>query len=614
MQPLSPPDFDAQYTITESSQMPIPCPPRLPIIEQVGIMVRCLHHWIPIMKKPRLVAGSCALILGFCTSIASADNLIEVYSQALQSDPTFKEAEASWLAAKENVPIALANLLPAMDANAGVNRIYSDLGGANTQANGTQYSLSIGQPLINFASVANWRGAKASTKAAAATYAAAAQNLMFRTAQAYVTVIQADDNLNFTLGQKRAIKEQLINAKQKYEAGITAITGVYQAQASYDAIVATEISDRTTLAENLKNLTAITGKDYATLQGILHQIPLSTPQPNSMEDWVEIARQQNPQIKAQQYTAVAARENIKQQQAGFIPTVTANASYNYASASQQLGAEADKNAAVGATVDFPFYSGGATLAQTRQARYQYVNASAGLEYTYRSTVNQTSQAFLTILAMVSQINADVIAVKSAEASFKATQLGYVAGTQPMLNVLQDLSNVYQARQQYADDQYTYIMAIITLKQAAGTLDYNDLSQINSWLNATKQVARDSSLSLISSATPKLERRKPAVKAQETKTAVAITPPSNSTQRVQGETHYTLQIAAAATQNEAQQFIKQHPELNLQIFTREAKGKIWFSVGYGDYSNSRDAQQALKTITPALAQLKPWVAKVSRSLG
>ncbi len=559
------------------------------------------------MKKTCLAAVISALIIGMFSNLAQADNLVEVYHQALLNDPTFKEAEATWLAAKENIPIAQANLLPALDANASANRIYADLGGSTSYSNGGAYALTIGQPIINFGLWANLHGAQASAKAAAATYAAAAQDLMFRTAQTYISVLQADDNLSFTLGLKRSIKEQLINAKQKYEAGITAITGVYQAQASYDAIVATEIANRTTLANNLENLKAITGQSYATLKGILKQVPLATPKPNRMQDWTEIARQQNPQIKAQQYTVEAARQNIKLQQADFIPTVTANGSYNYASASQNLGSVSSKTASVGATIDFPFYSGGGTLAQTKQARYQYVNASATLEYTYRSIINQTSQAFLTILSMVSQVNADIIAIKSAEASFKATQLGYVAGTQPMLNVLEDLSNVYEARQQYADDQYTYIMAIVILKQAAGTLDFNDIRQINTWLNATKDVAKDSAIALIAPAIeePAARPKKITLSMKATPIHQAIIPVTTS----QNTRQYTLQIAATATETEAQKFVKQHSGLSLQVFKRSASGKSWYSIGMGEYDNVNEAKSALKTLSPEQLSFKPWVARV-----
>ncbi len=441
-------------------------------------------------KHTSLLAGSCALLLGLSATPLHAETLVEVYAQALNSDPTFKEAEAAWLAAKENIPISQANLLPSLDLNASYNRIYSKIGAPAVWANAQQYNVVLGQPIINFASWANLHSTQDSVKAAAATYAAAAQNLMFRTVQAYIAVLEADDILQFTLAQKRSTLQDLQSAQQKYAVGLTAITGVYQAQASYDAILATEILNRNNIATALENLRAISGYSYTALNGILHQVPLATPQPAQIDRWVEMAKEESPQIKAQYYTMLAAQQNIKQMKAGFYPTLTANGNYGYSSASQLQGNTVSQSGALGLTMDLPAYSGGATLAQTRQARYNYVNASAALEYTLRNIISQTRQSYLTIVAFISQIHADLEAIKSAQNAYESTQAGYGAGTQTMIDVLQALSNLYQARQQYAEDQYDYLLGIISLKQAAGTLEFKDLVEMSAWLKKSIAVRRD----------------------------------------------------------------------------------------------------------------------------
>jgi len=42
-----------------------------------------------------------------------------------------------------------------------------------------------------------------------------------------------------------------------------------------------------------------------------------------------------------------------------------------------------------------------------------------------------------------------------------------------------------AQRQLATDQYSYILAILTLKQLAGTLNVQDIEEINSWLKTTR---------------------------------------------------------------------------------------------------------------------------------
>ena len=52
----------------------------------------------------------------------------------------------------------------------------------------------------------------------------------------------------------------------------------------------------------------------------------------------------------------------------------------------------------------------------------------------------------------------------------------------MVDVLNDLSTLYQAQQQLADDQYGYLNHLIDLRTAAGTLSVDDLTQMNAWLS------------------------------------------------------------------------------------------------------------------------------------
>ncbi len=562
------------------------------------------------MKHSSLLAGCCALTLGAISTASFAENLSSVYQEALANDPTFKEAEATWMAAKENLPISLSNLLPNLSVGTGVNRNYTKISGSSTDYNtDKQYSITLSQPIINFASWANISSTKASVKAAAATYAAAAQDLMSRTATDYFAVLQANDQLTFTLAQKRAIARQLQIAKQKYRAGATAITALYQAQSSYDAILATEISNRNILATSLQTLSTLTGRTYSDLEAVGEKIPLVIPDPKNMAQWVEMAEKQNPQIKAQQFMAIAAHESIKQQQAGFLPTLSGTGSYTYNSNNPALDSSS-KMGSIGVSLNLPVYNGGSTLAQTRQARYNYVNASAGVEYTHRSIVAQTRQSYLTIIAQISQIKADAQAIKSAKNAFEATEAGFQAGTQTMLNVLDDLSSLYQTRQQYANDRYQYIMSIIKLKQAAGILKFEDLEEINRWLKQPvyfddekkikKQTVHSKSQAKSKPESKLKSKSKKSEKANEkqTKKLTAV----NRT--------YTLQIYASRDQEAAKAFIQEHTDQPLQLANHEVDGEQWYIVGYGSYNSVSEAEKTLKTLPTEFSQFNAWVAPLT----
>ncbi|HBC71642.1 MAG TPA: hypothetical protein DCZ38_02520, partial [Coxiellaceae bacterium] len=127
---------------------------------------------------------------------------------------------------------------------------------------------------------------------------------------------------------------------------------------------------------------------------------------------------------------------------------------------------------------------------TRQADYQYQQALANLDLASRSNISKTRQAYLGILSNISKIKADKQAIKSAKSSLRATQASYTAGLRTMADVLTAQTQLYNAQNTFATDEYNYINQLLQLKQLTGILNADDLSQINSWLEKPMQIAKN----------------------------------------------------------------------------------------------------------------------------
>jgi outer membrane protein len=72
---------------------------------------------------------------------------------------------------------------------------------------------------------------------------------------------------------------------------------------------------------------------------------------------------------------------------------------------------------------------------------------------------------------------------SAESALKATEAGFEVGTRTIVDVLQSTRNLYDAKRNLSGARYGYITSILALKQAAGTLNEQDVADINSGLTA-----------------------------------------------------------------------------------------------------------------------------------
>jgi outer membrane protein len=437
-------------------------------------------------------------LIALAVGSAQADDLIQVYEQALHNDPTFKQAQSNWWSAKQNLPIAISAYLPQIEVTDAYERQYSKSRPAVVSTDGykTQnvLTLTATQAIFDFNVWTNIAEQAASVKAATATYLASIQAEMANTATAYFAVLAAFDKLRFTISNKKAVKRQLVTAQQKFKVGLIAITGVYDAQARYDQANADEISDRNSLYDQLENLRAITGQHYTSLMGINVQVPLIVPAPDDIMTWVGTAVKQNYTLKSDNWTAIQAHRNILNVAlgsgsgtGGYMPTVDATASwsrtnnFHYTNPIPGSSNSWTNGADVGLSLDWDPFSGGATYFSTKQARYNYLTQLGVLEAEHRNVINQTRQSFLGVKSSISRIHADKQSIISARNALQATEAGYTVGTRTMVNVLDDLTQVYQNENQYMDDQYAYINNFIALKENAGTLNVHDLDILNSWL-------------------------------------------------------------------------------------------------------------------------------------
>ncbi|VVC75049.1 Outer membrane protein TolC [Aquicella siphonis] len=439
-------------------------------------------------------------------SFAQAANLLEVYEQAQTSDPVFLQAVAQRLSTREGVPISAAALLPNIAFTASPSADKVGYSGSNfdpvvdnsgsyvnprnlTQRNFSM-SLSLTQTIFNYAQFSAVAQQVSLAKGADATLNAALQNLMIRVASAYFAILKDEDNLSYAEASKLAYAEQLDQVRQQYKVGLKTITDVYTAQASYDSAVATYIAAETTLSNDRENLRVITGVYYPHLSSLSDEFPLVSPQPRNVETWVKKAVAQNWSIKSGQYNVSAAREQIRQQYSGHLPTINVQTTFskevsdninNYSSFTERNGPGTTSDRGIALNVNVPIFSGGGVVAQTNQASYNYQVAQQQLEQTIRSTINTTRQSYLSIVAGISQIKADKEAIQSTISSLEGLEASYRVGTETLVDVLNQQQKVFQAQTQYATDRYAFVNNILALKQAAGTLSFDDLRAINAWL-------------------------------------------------------------------------------------------------------------------------------------
>ncbi|HET9679504.1 MAG TPA: TolC family outer membrane protein, partial [Gammaproteobacteria bacterium] len=308
-----------------------------------------------------------------------------------------------------------------------------------------------------------------------------------RVAEAYFNLLSAKDTLNAARANLAALEQQLEQTKKRYEVGLIAITDVQESQAAYDLAAAEEIQAELEVVTQREVLSVIIGQ-YVENLAAPEDIPLVKPEPSNPDAWVELAMEQNLNLIAARFALKNAYANVDIAQAGHYPTLGFNANYNDNTNDLDVVVNGvpypettSTSTSLSLQLTVPIFSGGSTSSQVDEAAALAMAQHAQLKLTTRETKQLARTAYLGVVSNLSRVKALKQAVKSAETALEATEAGYEVGTRTTVDVLTSRQNLFTARTNYARAKYDYIINLLKLKAAAGTLTVESIKTINTWL-------------------------------------------------------------------------------------------------------------------------------------
>ena len=438
------------------------------------------------MRKSFLSATLAILFAGAAIP-AYATNLVEAYKDAVQNDPQTLKAKAAYDASVQAEEIAFSSLLPSVSLTAGyttgTSEQVSDAGAIyDVDSNTTSWGVTLSQTIFKMGDWYNLDAAEQRALRSQTDFDFAQQGLIQRVANAYFNVLKAQDTLEFAQAERKAIERQLEQTKERFKVGLTARTDVHEAQANFDNAVATEIRSQNDVEIAKEGLREITGKFYADVNVLnTERFDAQKPSPADVNAWVKKAEENSLELKAKELLVQAAKFDIKRSEAGHYPTLDLTASIGGKKAGGDIEGPNLNSSSIGVNLTVPIYTGGGTSAAIKQAQANYVLASEDREATYRSVVRTVRTSYADVVSLVSTLKALEQSVISAESALQATQAGFEVGTRTIVDVLNSTRNLYNAKRNLSNSRYNYILAMMSLKQAAGELSAQDLVAVNSGL-------------------------------------------------------------------------------------------------------------------------------------
>ncbi|MDR3502382.1 MAG: TolC family protein [Legionella sp.] len=437
------------------------------------------------------------LSLLFIFSKSWALDLIGAFEQALENDAVYQQKIIDTQMSGDDIAISLSNLLPNINfvTQPLINNLTSsgaivsdNLQPANNVIGAMDVRLSATQTIFNLANFRKLAAAKLDSKVAAASLNAEYQNLIVRVVKAYFNVLYYEDSLAYYQSNKKFLSAQLAQVKEKYHLGkASSIDMAHVQSALNDAEIHCQEA-QIKLFIHRQKLAEIIANDNERLAPLKNKVSLTSPKPENVNKWVEVAKLQNWNAVSNRLKIQSALEKIKEQSSHRLPVVNAEVLYEpqkfhikNGSLLMAAGTSGQVNAAAFLNVSVPIYSGGLITATVK--KYQRIGQQAKLEYLFsiRKLTYSVKKNYAMLMSDLNRIKKDKEIVALEEKQLRAAKEEYKLGRTDVLSVLNQEEKVIKARIRHKKDKYAYIQNLVALKQDAGTLSPDDLRIINKWL-------------------------------------------------------------------------------------------------------------------------------------
>ena len=429
-----------------------------------------------------------ALLLALLPAAASAEDLLQTYELARNNDTQLAISEANRDISHEGRVQARAALLPQLSGRASLNRSYVETDGDWRSAGRSRsVGVDLGQTVFDLGAISNLRAQQDLDVAAGLDLEAANHELITRTSAAYFNVLVAIETLAAAEAAEAALQKQFDFADKRLEVGLAPITDVHEARAQYDAARANTILARNALEDAYQALAEITGREVRQLRALPEDFQPEAPGGDELDRWLATAFENNPSLRAAEYAVSAAEHSVTTARAGHLPRLSLGASYGEGAvwdrpAGVPVQGTNGPEAQVGLTLTVPIFAGGATQSQVRQALSRRDISQQQFEQARRALDRNTRNAYQTVVAGVSEIEARRQALVSARSAYEASQVGLEVGTRTVVDVLINQQNLFNAEREYALARYNFLQNRLLLAQAAGTLGIDDVREINGLLS------------------------------------------------------------------------------------------------------------------------------------
>lgn len=425
------------------------------------------------MKKSNRNTLALGLVFLFLATAAHAETLEQAMVQAYNKSSTLQSARARLRAVDEQVPLAKSGARPTADFGATIGESASSFQHKSTTTyTPRQFGFTLSQPLYKGGSIdASIASAENTVQAERANLVNAEQTLFLNVAQSYYDVLRDQSVIKLTRKTEEVLSKELQAARDRLKVGEATKTDTSQAESRYAGAVADRIQAEGNLALSKATYERIVGTPPGELKD--EQVKLALPA--SLDEVVDLALKNNPEVISAQYEMQAAEHDVDTAQGALMPQISleASGSRGYDVSGSALGESSGSS--ILARLVMPIYHGGSDYAKTRAAKETASQKRIEVRSAMNGVRENAVRAWQTLNTSRATITSRRKQVEASQLAYEGVKQESEVGTRTILDRLNAESEALQAQVNLVQARRDQAVAMYDLKAAVGELTADKLA-------------------------------------------------------------------------------------------------------------------------------------------
>lgn len=404
-------------------------------------------------------------------------SLKECIDTALKSQPTIRAAQENVRAGQGRETQAASPYFPQITASTGYSENHAPLGGAFGDSTTKSYttSLSMNQTLYDFGKTGNtYDAAKLGTLSLERDAERISQEVVLNVKQSYYALLAAKKLVEVARKTVEQTESHLKQAEAFFRTGSKPRYDVTRSEVEVNNAKLGLINAKNGVRIRTIALNNAMGIDPGKATEIVEELP-SVPVLPSLDQAQIDALQNRPDMKRMEADIEAARSRVRVEQSNYLPTLSANAAYNWANGSTEMGpflgtmfkGDVQNSWNAGIMLTLPLFQGGLTKGRVGEARANLLALEAQRDAMKQSILLEVNQAFADIESAAARVDVMEMTLEKARENLDIAQGRYKAGVGPYIEVTDAQLSSVNSETDHIKALYDYHLAIAQLLKAMG---------------------------------------------------------------------------------------------------------------------------------------------------